>query len=193
MKKFLSNLYVMIGSIVLTVVATGMLIAILVLPLLPVGSYYGSREYHTMDNYDVKKEEWIKVNLDNTVDFKTKYTNLTNGEKREESVTLWYYTDGDYLFTLDETKIMTKEQYKDAVEEIEEMSSQEYEALKQMGARLTFVGIVPIYNASVEVITVYKNKAKVPTLITVACVDTALLAFTAASIVFFVKSKKEKK
>lgn len=193
MKKFLSNLYVMIGSIVLTVVATGMLIAILVLPLLPVGSYYGSREYHTMDNYDVKKEEWIKVNLDNTVDFKTKYTNLTNGEKREESATYWYYTDGDYLFTLGETKNMTKDQYKDAVEEIEEMSSQEYEALKQMGARLTFVGIAPLYNASVEGITVYKNKAKVPTLITVACVDTALLAFTAASIVFFVKSKKEKK
>ena len=193
MKKFLSNLYVMIGSIVLTVVATGMLIAVLTLPLLPVGSYYGSREYHTMDNYDVKKEEWIKVNLDNTIDFKTKYTNLTNEETREESVTLWYYTDGDYLFTLGETKNMTKEQYKDAVEEIEEMSSQEYEALKQMGARLTFVGIAPLYNFSVEDITVYKNKAKVPTLITVACVDTALLAFTAASIVFFVKSKKEKK
>ena len=193
MKKFLSNLYVMIGSIVLTVVATGMLIAILVLPLLPVGSYYGSREYHTMDNYDVKKEEWIKVNLDNTIDFKTKYTNLTNEETREESATLWYYTDGDYLFTLGETKNMAKEQYKDAVEEIEEMSSQEYEAFKQMGARLTFVGIVPFYNASVEGITVYKNKAKVPTLITVACVDTALLAFTAASIVFFVKSKKCKK
>lgn len=193
MKKFLSNLYVMIGSIVLTVVATGMLIAVLTLPLLPVGSYYGSREYHTMDNYDVKKEEWIKVNLDNTVDFKTKYTNLTNEETREESATYWYYTDGDYLFTLGETKTMTKEQYKDAVEEIGEMSSQEYEALKQMGARLTFVGIVPLYNASVEGITVYKNKAKVPTLITVACVDTALLAFTAASIVFFVKSKKGKK
>ena len=193
MKKFLSNLYVMIGSIVLTVVATGMLIAILVLPLFPVGSYYGSREYHTMDNYDVKKEEWIKVNLDNTVDFKTKYTNLTNEETREESATLWYYTDGDYLFTLGETKNMTKEQYKDAVEEIEEMSSQEYEALKQMGARLTFVGIAPLYNSSVEGITVYKNKAKIPALITVACVDTALLAFTAASIVFFVKSKKEKK
>ena len=193
MKKFLSNLYVMIGSIVLTVVATGMLIAILVMPLFPVGSYYGSREYHTMDNYDVKKEEWIKVNLDNTMDFKTKYTNLTNEEKREESATYWYYTDGDYLFTLGETKTMTKEQYKDAVEEIEEMSSQEYEALKQMGARLTFVGIAPLYNASVEGITVYKNKAKVPTLITVACVDTVLLAFTAASIVFFVKSKKEKK
>jgi len=193
MKKFLSNLYVMIGSIVLTVVATGMLIAILVLPLLPVGSYYGSREYHTMDNYDVKKEEWIKVNLDNTMDFKTKYTNLTNEEKREESATYWYYTDGDYLFTLGETKNMTKEQYKDAVEEIKEMSTQEYEAFKQMGARLTFVGIAPLYNASVEGITVYKNKTKVPTLITVACVDTALLAFTAASIVFFVKSKKEKK
>ena len=193
MKKFLSNLYVMIGSIVLTVVATGMLIAILVLPLLPVGSYYGSREYHTMDNYDVKKEEWIKVNLDNTMDFKTKYTNLTNEETREESVTLWYYTDGDYLFTLGETKNMTKEQYKDAVEEIEEMSSQEYEALKQMGARLTFVGIAPLYDSGSQGITVYKNKAKVPTLITVACVDTALLAFTAASIVFFVKSKKEKK
>lgn len=193
MKKFLSNLYVMIGSIVLTVVATGMLIVILVLPLLPVGSYYGSREYHTMDNYDVKKEEWIKVNLDNTVDFKTKYTNLTNEETREESATYWYYTDGDYLFTLGGTKTMTKEQYKDAVEEIEEMSSQEYEALKQMGARLTFVGIVPLYNASAEGITVYKNKAKVPTLITVACVDTALLAFTAASIVLFVKSKKNKK
>ena len=132
MKKFLSNLYVMIGSIVLTVVATGMLIAILVLPLLPVGSYYGSREYHTMDNYDVKKEEWIKVNLDDTVDFKTKYTNLTNEETREESATYWYYTDGDYLFTLGGTKTMTKEQYMDAVEEIEEMSSQEYEALKQM-------------------------------------------------------------
>ena len=193
MKKFLSNLYVMIGSIVLTVVATGMLIAILVLSLLPVGSYYGSREYHTMDNYDVKKEEWIKVNLDNTIDFKTKYTNLTNEETREDSGTYWYYTDGDYLFTLGETKTMTKEQYKDAVEEIEEMSSQEYEALKQMGARLTFVGIAPLYNFSVEDITVYKNKAKVPTLITVACVDTALLAFTAASIVFFVKSKKGKK
>ena len=193
MKKFLSNLYVMIGSIVLTVVATGMLIAVLVLPLLPVGSYYGSREYHTMDNYDVKKEEWIKVNLDNTVDFKTKYTNLTNEEKREESATYWYYTDGDYLFTLGETKEMTKEQYKDAVEEIKEMSSQEYEAFKQMGARLTFVGIVPLYNASVEGITVYKNNAKVPTLITVACVDTALLALTATSIVFFVKSKKGKK
>ena len=193
MKKFLSNLYVMIGSIVLTAVATAMLIAVLTLPLLPVGSYYGSKEYHTMDNYDVKKEEWIKVNLDNTIDFKTKYTNLTNEETREESVTLWYYTDGDYLFTLGETKTMTKEQYKDAVEEIEEMSSQEYEALKQVGARLTFVGIAPLYNASVEGITVYKNKAKVPTLITVACVDTALLAFTAASIVFFVKSKKEKK
>ena len=193
MKKFLSNLYVMIGSIVLTVVATGMLIVILVLPLLPVGSYYGSREYHTMDNYDVKKEEWIKVNLDNTVDFKTKYTNLTNEETREESATYWYYTDGDYLFTLGGTKTMTKEQYKDAVEEIEEMSSQEYEALKQMGARLTFVGIVPLYSASAEGITVYKNKAKVPTLITVACVDTALLAFTAASIVLFVKSKKNKK
>ena len=193
MKKFLSNLYVMIGSIVLTVVATGMLIAILVLPLLPVGSYYGSREYHTMDNYDVKKEEWIKVNLDNTIDFKTKYTNLTNEETREESATLWYYTDGDYLFTLGETKNMTKEQYKDAVEEIEEMSSQEYEALKQMGARLTFVGIAPLYNSSAEGITVYKNKAKVPTLITVACVDTALLAFTVSSIVLFVKSKKGKK
>ena len=193
MKKFLSNLYVMIGSIVLTVVATGMLIAVLALPLLPVGSYYGSREYHTMDNYDVKKEEWIKVNLDNTIDFKTKYTNLTNEETREDSGTYWYYTDGDYLFTLGETKTMTKEQYKDAVEEIEEMSSQEYEALKQMGARLTFVGIAPLYNFSVEDITVYKNKAKVPTLITVACVDTALLAFTAASIVFFVKSKKGKK
>ena len=183
MKKFLSNLYVMIGSIVLTVVATGMLIAVLALPLLPVGSYYGSREYHTMDNYDVKKEEWIKVNFDNTMDFKTKYTNLTNEETREESITLWYYTDGDYLFTLGETKTMTKEKYKDAVEE----------AFKQMGARLTFVGIAPLYNASVEGITVYKNKTKVPTLITVACVDTALLAFTAASIVFFVKSKKEKK
>ena len=193
MKKFLSNLYVMIGSIVLTVVATGMLIAILVLPLLPVGSYYGSREYHTRDNYDVKKEEWIKVNLDNTIDFKTKYTNLTNEETREESATLWYYTDGDYLFTLGETKNMTKEQYKDAVEEIEEMSSQEYEVLKLMGARLTFVGIAPLYNASAEGITVYKNKAKVPSLITVACVDTALLALTATSIVFFVKSKKEKK
>ena len=192
MKKFLSNLYVMIGSIVLTVIATGMLIAILVLPLLPVGSYYGSREYHTMDNYDVKKEEWIKVNLDNTIDFKTKYTNLTNEETREESATYWYYTDGDYLFTLGETKEMTKEQYKDAVEEIEEMSSQEYEAFKQMGARLTFVAIANNAPTAVS-ITVYKNKAKVPTLITVACVDTALLAFTAASIVFFVKSKKEKK
>lgn len=193
MKKFLSNLYVMIGSIVLTVVATSMLIAILVMPLFPVGSYYGTKQYHTIDNYDVKKEEWIKVNLNNTVSFETEYTNLTTGEKREESVTLWYYTDGDYLFTLGETKNMTKEQYKDAVEEIEEMSTQEYEAFKQMGARLTFVGIAPLYNASVEGITVYKNKTKVPTLITVACVDTALLAFTAASIVFFVKSKKEKK
>ena len=192
MKKFLSNLYVMIGSIVLTVVATGMLIAVLVLPLLPVGSYYGSREYHTMDNYDVKKEEWIKVNLDNTMDFKTKYTNLTNEEKREESATYWYYTDGDYLFTLGETKEMTKEQYKDAVEEIKEMSSQEYEAFKQMGARLTFVAIANNAPTAVS-ITVYKNKAKVPTLITVACVDTALLAFTAASIIFFVKSKREKK
>ena len=192
MKKFLSNLYAMIGSIVLTVVATGMLIAILVMPLFPVGSYYGSRQYHTMDNYDVKKEEWIKVNLDNTIDFKTKYTNLTNEETREESGTYWYYTDGDYLFTLGETKNMTKEQYKDAVEEIEEMSSQEYEALKQMGARLTFVGIANNAPTAVS-ITVYKNKAKVPSLITVACVDAALLAFTAASIVFFVKSKKEKK
>jgi len=193
MKKFLSNLYVMIGSIVLTVVATGMLIAVLALPLLPVGSYYGTKQYHTIDNYDVKKEEWIKVNLNNTVSFETEYTNLTTGEKREESVTLWYYTDGDYIFTLGETKEMTKEQYKDAVEEIKEMSTQEYEAFKQMGARITFVGIAPLYNASVEGITVYKNKTKVPTLITVACVDTALLAFTVSSIVLFVKSKKGKK
>ena len=140
----------------------------------------------------VKKEEWIEINLDNTMDFKTKYTNLTNEETREESATYWYYTDGDYLFTLGETKTMTKEQYKDAVEEIEEMSSQEYEVLKQMGARLTFVAIANNAPTAVS-ITVYKNKAKVPTLITVACVDTVLLAFTAASIVFFVKSKKEKK
>lgn len=193
MKKFLSNLYVMIGSIVLTVVATGMLIAVLTLPLLPVGSYYGSREYHTMDNYDVKKEEWFEFHLNNTVEIETEYTNLTTREEREEEATYWYYTDGDYVFTLGETKTMTKEQYKDAVKEIKEMSTQEYEAFKQTGARLTFVGIAPLYNASVEGITVYKNKAKVPTLIAVACVDTALLAFTAASIVFFVKSKKEKK
>ena len=76
----------------------------------------------------------------------------------------------------------------------EKMSDTEYEIYKNVsGARLTFVGIAPLYNSSVEVITVYKNKAKVPTLITVACVDTALLAFTAASIVSFVKSKKGKK
>lgn len=192
MKKFLSNLYVMIGSIVLTVVATGMLIAVLALPLLPVGSYYGTKQYHTIDNYDVKKEEWIKVNLDNTMDFKTKYTNLTNQETREESATYWYYTDGDYLFTLGETKNMTKEQYKDAVEEIEEMSTQEYEAFKQMGARITFVALA-VNGSTTVTIPVYKNKAKIPALITVACVDTVLLAFTAASIVFFVKSKKDKK
>ena len=193
MKKFLSNLYVMIGSIILTVVATAMLIAVLTLPLLPVGSYYGSRQF-TIGDSEIKREEWIDIDLNNTATRKYKYTNLTTGEVEEGSETYWYYTDGEVFFTPGLTDTMTKEDYKEVVKDIKEMSDTEYEIYKNVsGARVTFLAIAPLYNTGSQGITVYKNKAKVPTLITVACVDTALLALTATSIVFFVKSKKGKK
>ena len=193
MRKFFGKMWVMVTSLVLFVLTSALLIGILAQPLFFVGNYYGRREYSSPIGDNFVRQEWINVNINNTLTMKQVIVNETTGEKREASETYWYYRDGKTLLALGDVETMTKEQYKDAVKQIKEMSETEFDEYKNMaGLRLTFVAMVS--NSSGEYsITSYKNKAKVPALITVGCVELIALALVVTTVTCFVLNKKNKK
>ncbi len=192
MRKIFGKMWVMITSLGLFVLTSALLIGILAQPLFFAGDYYGKREYSSPKGDNFLRQEWINVNINNTLTTKQVIENKTTGEKREDSATYWYYRDGKVLFALGDVETMTKEQYNDAVKEINEMSETEFDEFKNMaGLRMTFVAMVP--NSGNEYsIVVYKNKTKVPALITVGCVEMVVLAFATTSVVCFILNKKSK-
>ena len=201
MKKFLGNLWVMVASLVLFVLTSSSLIFVLSQPLFCMGNYYSNVEYESPTGEIYIGEAWINIDLNNTLEMKQIVTNQETGKTEEQTTGYWYYRDGKTLFQIGNTKEMTKEEYKEAVKTIQDMSAKEYKAYKdEMGYVITFKAFYLSNESSIRQNSLskafhllYINKSKVPTIITLSVVDTVLLAFATTSVVCFILNKKSKK
>lgn len=200
-KKLFGNLYVMIASLACLVFASVSLICVLVQPLFYAGDYYGKREYTSGTGDDIVNEQWLNFNADNTMTMKQVLTNLTTGETKETESSSWYYSDGDYLFQIGEVDEMTKEEYKEAIKEIKDMTEEEYNAYRdEFGYEIQFQSFYLSNASSMRqesyyeyTVDIYRNKGKMPTVISLAIVDTVLLTIAATSVICFILNKKAKK
>ena len=200
MKKFLGNLWVMVASLVVLVFTSVSLVCVLANKLFYVGDYYSKLEYEVGEGEKIVDESWLNFNADNTVDIRRFAKSEATGETKEEVSTVWYYIYDGMLFQLGDTEEMTKEEYKEAVKEIKEMTDEEFKAYKdEMGYVISFKGIYLSNESSVRESSsvkyyhlVYKNSAKIPMVIVLSVVETLVLAFAAVSVSFFVLNKKNK-
>ena len=201
MKKIFGNLYVMIASLVLFVFASVSLICVLAQPLFYVGEYYSQIEYEGPEGEKFVDESWLNVNANNTIEVRRLAKNTATGEKKEETQTVWYYVHDGMLFQIGDTEDMTKEEYKEAVKEIDDMTEEEFKAYKdEMGYVISFKGIYLSNESSLRqgeyskyYHIVYTNSAKIPMVIVLSVVETLVLAFAAVSVTFFILNKKAKK
>ena len=201
MKKIMGNLWVMIASLVAFVFASVSLICVLAHPLFYVGDYYSKIEYEGPEGDTYVDEFWLNMNADNTIDARRVVKNTKTGEEEEMTQTVWYYMKGKDLFQIGDTEEMTKEEYKEAVKEIKEMTEEEYNAYRdEMGYVHTFKAFYLSNESSLRegpsaqyIHRVYINSSKIPMVIVLSIVDTVLLAFAAVSVTFFILNKKAKK
>lgn len=200
MKKFFGNLWVMVASVVLLVFVSTSLICVLAQPLFCMGNYYSKKEFTTQQGEEYVNEAWVHFNLNNTMEYKQVVKNETTGETKERTDTYWYYKSGETLFQIGNTEDMTKEEYKEAVDKIKNMSEKEYNAYRdEMGYVITWKAFYLSNESSLRedpeseyYHIIYINKTKIPTVIVLSVVETLVFAFATTSVICFILNKKNK-
>ena len=200
MKKFLGNLWVMVTSLILFVFTSVVLVTVIVRPVCNVGDYYSKIQYDGPEGDIFVDEQWLNANADNTMSLRQVVKNTTTGEQKEQTTEYWYYLDGKTIFVIGETKNMTKEQYKEAVKKIKNMTDAEYDAYKkEEGYIHTFKAMYLSNDSSLRqgeyskyVHKIYKNSVKIPLFSILCTVETLLLGFATVTVIFFIKNRKNK-
>ena len=187
----------MIVAIALLVASSAVFIFTMAAPLCRWGEYSSTISY-SLSDADVKSETTIKIKTRNKLLVKTKLTNLNTGETIDREGEAWYYRTGKTLFQIGDVEDMTKEEYKEAVQAIKDMSEEEYTAYKNESSYvITFKAFYLSNESSIRgseygnrIDKLYINKSKIPAVIVTSIIETITLAFAATAVILYIISKK---
>ena len=186
MKKFFGKKCTLISFAIASVVLLGGLLAMLLSPVFYVGSYSGG-EGNAYYDYKYK----IHFKSCNKYEVTTIATQKSTGDTKTEVTEYWYYRNGDEVISLARTSVMSKEEYKEAVKQIEEMTVKEYEVFAKTSASKINLRYMEI-NALTSSVK-YSNKSSIAFVVIDSVLLCLALTGTGLSLFYYFKSNKKKK